>query len=258
MELSQLCLFSGVLVFGMMTALWLLSLALNNSSIVDIFWGTGFVIINLAAFYFSQHTTQQTFLTVLVTLWGLRLSIHIFFRNKGKAEDFRYALWRKENGTRWWWVSFFKVFVLQGVLLSIIAVPLLGVQSGASNQSLMVFDYMGIMVWCIGFFFEAVGDYQLSRFKSDPSNKGKIMTSGVWRLTRHPNYFGDAAQWWGFFLFAASSGYWWTVFSPLLMTLLLMRVSGVTLLEKTMKSRQGYEEYTRSTNAFFPWVPKNQ
>jgi steroid 5-alpha reductase family enzyme len=240
----------------MMTALWLLSLALKNASIVDIFWGTGFVIINLAAFLVSPHTTEQLLLTALVTLWGLRLSLHIFLRNKGKPEDFRYAQWRKENGSRWWWVSFFQVFILQGVLLLIIAMPLLAVQSAENRQSLPVFEWIGVIVWAIGFFFEAVGDFQLAAFKSDPSHTGKIMTVGLWRYTRHPNYFGDAVQWWGFFIFAAAAGYWWTFFSPLLMTLLLMRVSGVTLLEKTMKSRPGYEEYTRTTNAFFPWIPK--
>jgi steroid 5-alpha reductase family enzyme len=199
---------------------------------------------------------HQTLLTILVSLWGLRLSVHIFFRNKGKSEDFRYALWRNENGSNWWWISFFKVFLLQGILLLIISTPLLTVQSKNIVNPFLLFEYVGMIIWFIGFFFESIGDYQLARFKSNPANKGKIVSSGLWRYTRHPNYFGDTVQWWGFFIFALSSGYWWTVFSPLLMTILLLRVSGVTLLEEALTIRPGYEEYIRTTNAFFPWFPK--
>jgi steroid 5-alpha reductase family enzyme len=257
MESSQLYLFSGELIIAMMTALWVLSLVLKNSSIVDIFWGTGFVLINLAAYFYSQQSTQQSLLTIIVTLWGLRLSIHIFLRNHGKPEDFRYAQWRKEQGARWWWISFFKVFLLQGVMMLIIASPLLAVQTVANVSSFTVVNVIGIVVWALGFFFEAVGDYQLARFKSDPQHQGKLLTSGLWRYSRHPNYFGDTMQWWGFYILAAASGYWWTIFSPVIMTLLLLRVSGVTLLEKTMKTRPGYEEYIRTTNAFIPWIPRH-
>ena len=257
MELSQLYLFNGELVIAMMTALWVLSLILKNSSIVDIFWGTGFVIVNLSAYYFSQHSTLQKLLTIIVTLWGLRLSIHIFLRNHRKPEDFRYAQWRKEQGLRWRWISFFKVFLLQGILMWIIAAPLLAVQTFSNVSSLIVVNVVGIVIWGIGFFFEAVSDYQLVRFKSDSQHQGKLMTSGLWRYSRHPNYFGDTLQWWGFYLLAAASGYWWTIFSPVIMTLLLLRVSGVTLLEKAMKTRPGYEEYIRTTNAFIPWIPRH-
>jgi len=253
--LQSFFLSSGIII-GMMIILWLVSLALKNSSIVDIFWGTGFVIVNLVAFCLSQQTMRQVLLTVLVTLWGLRLSIHIFLRNKGKPEDFRYAQWRRENGPRWWWVSFFKVFALQGILLSVVAIPLLTVQAAANGNSLAPLDYLGGVVWTIGFLFEAVGDYQLAGFRSNPSNKGKIMTTGLWHYTRHPNYFGDTVQWWGFYILAAASGSWWTVLSPVIMTILLLRVSGVTLLDRTMKTRPGYEEYMRTTNAFLPWFPR--
>jgi steroid 5-alpha reductase family enzyme len=256
MDLLQALYLSGRIILGMMTVLWLLSLAVKNSGIVDIFWGAGFVIVNLAAFCVSEQTVRQTLLTVCVTLWGLRLSIHIFFRNRGKPEDFRYAQWREENGPRWWWVSLFTVFDLQGILLLMIAVPLIAVQTASGGQSLTPVDVVGIAVWAIGFLFEAVGDYQLTRFKANPMNKGKVLASGLWRYTRHPNYFGDAVQWWGFYLFASAAGSWWTVFSPLLMTFLLLRISGVPLLERTMKTRPGYEEYLRSTNAFVPWFPR--
>jgi steroid 5-alpha reductase family enzyme len=245
------------IIFGVMTVLWLLSLAVKNAGIVDIFWGAGFVIVTLAMFSLSEQTARQALLAALVTLWGLRLSVHIFFRNRGKAEDFRYARWRQEHGPRWWWVSFFTVFLLQGILLVMIAVPLVAVQTARDGQALTWFDAPGIAVWAAGFLFEALGDHQLTRFKADPANKGKVLTSGLWRYTRHPNYFGDAVQWWGFYLLAAAAGAWWAVFSPLLMTFLLVRVSGVPLLERTMKTRPGYEEYLRRTNAFVPWCPRH-
>jgi steroid 5-alpha reductase family enzyme len=257
MELFQLYLFSGELIIAMMTALWVLSLVLKNSSIMDIFWGTGFVLINLVAYLYSQQSTQQALVTIIVTSWGLRLSIHIFLRNHRKPEDFRYAQWRKEQGSQWWWISFFKVFLLQGILMWIIAAPLLAVQTVANVSSLIAVNVVGVAVWAIGYFFEAVSDYQLVRFKSDSQHQGKLLTSGLWHYSRHPNYFGDTMQWWGFYLLAAASGYWWTIFSPVIMTLLLLHVSGVTLLEKTMKTRPGYEEYTRTTNAFIPWIPRH-
>ena len=245
-------------ILALMIVLWLVSLALKNSSIVDIFWGPGFVVAAWMYYLLTPDgfSARKLLICALVTIWGLRLAIHIFLRNAGKPEDFRYQKWRQENGSSWWWRSFFKVFLLQGILLWIISIPLLAAQYSAQPARLTVFDFAGAVLWLIGFFFEAAGDAQLVRFKADPANKGKIMNSGVWRYTRHPNYFGDAAQWWGYFLIALAAGGWWTVFSPMLMTTLLLRVSGVALLEKTMAAKPGYEEYMRKTNAFVPWLPK--
>lgn len=245
---------------GLMVLLWLYSLKLKNSSIVDIFWGAGFVIVNWLYFALTPDgfLTRKLLIAILVTLWGLRLTTHIFTRNWGKPEDFRYQKWRQENGSRWWWWSFFQVFLLQGILLWIISVPLLAAQFSPRPASLTFFDYLGLVVWLIGFYFEAMGDYQLSQFLSKPENKGKTMDKGVWRYTRHPNYFGDSAQWWGYYLIAASAGGWWTIFSPIIMTTLLVRVSGVALLEKTMSTKPGYKEYMEKTNAFIPWFPRNR
>jgi len=142
------------------------------------------------------------------------------------------------------------------VLLWIISVPLLAAQYRALPDRLTPLDFLGLAVWLIGFYFESAGDYQLSRFKSRPENKGKVLDSGVWRYTRHPNYFGDSAQWWGYYLIAAAAGGWWTVYSPVLMTLFLLRVSGVALLEKSMETRPGYKEYIERTSAFIPWLPR--
>ncbi len=261
MDFISLYVSLGLVILVLMSLLWLLSLALKNSSIVDIFWGTGFVITAWAAFLLTPEGFIQRKLLIagLVTIWGLRLSLHILIRNWGKPEDFRYQAWRKEAGPAWWWRSFFKVFLLQGVLLWIISAPLLAAQLHPQPDHLIWLDYLAIPVWLIGFFFEAVGDWQLTRFKADPTNKGKVMNRGVWRYTRHPNYFGDATQWWAYYLIAAAAGGWWTIFSPAIMTFLLTRVSGAKLLEKSLKEEKpGYREYVESTSEFIPWFPRKK
>ena len=257
----QIYLTLGLVILGFMTLLWLVSLALKNSSIVDIFWGTGFVIVTWVVFVLTPDgfALRKWLLNALVTMWGVRLSLHILARNWGKPEDFRYQVWRKEAGAAWWWRSFFKVFFTQGVILWIVAAPLLAAQISAQPNQLTWLDYIAVLVWLIGFFFEAVGDWQLVRFKANPVNKGKVLRTGVWRYTRHPNYFGDAAQWWAYYLIALAAGGWWTIFSPIIMTTLLMRVSGVTLLEKSLKeTKPGYKEYVETTSEFIPWFPRHK
>jgi len=244
-----------------MTALWLLSLALKNAGIVDVFWGLGFVL--LAAVYFvaaDGFTGRKLLVLALVAVWGLRLSGYILWRSRGKGEDYRYAAWRERAGERFWWSSLFQVFLLQGLLMWVISMPLLAAQSADAPDHLTLVDLAGAGVWGIGFFFEAAGDWQLARFKADPANMGKVMRGGVWRYTRHPNYFGDATQWWGLYLIAAgaSDGYW-TLFSPVLMTVLLLRVSGVALLERAqVETKPQYREYIESTSAFVPWFPRRR
>jgi steroid 5-alpha reductase family enzyme len=250
-------LISGFSILCMMTLLWLISLALKNSSIVDIFWGPGFVLVAWLNYLLSPFISPAKMLmTILVSIWGLRLALHIGIRNWGKPEDFRYVMWREQNGARWWWFSFIKVFLLQGIIMWIVSTPIISIIVTDGIPPLSPLAILGAVVWLYGFFFEAVGDWQLARFMANPANKGKLMTSGVWKYTRHPNYFGDAAQWWGFYLIALSAGGWWSIFSPLLMTFLLLRVSGVALLEKTMRRKPGYEEYANKTSTFIPWVPK--
>ena len=251
----------GLVILGFMSLLWLIGLALKDSSIVDIFWGTGFVIVTWAAFLLTPDglEARKWLISILVTIWGLRLSLHILLRNWGKGEDFRYQVWRKEAGAAWWWRSFFKVNLLQGVIMWIVAAPLLAAQISAQPDRLIWLETLAIPVWMIGFFFEAVGDWQLTRFKKDPANKGKVLSSGVWRYTRHPNYFGDSTQWWAYYLIAVAAGGWWTIFSPIIMTTLLLRVSGAALLEKTLKDeRPGYKEYIETTSEFIPWFPKKK
>jgi steroid 5-alpha reductase family enzyme len=259
MTLLQLIGFGGAVIFVLVTLLWILSLILKDAGIADVFWGTGFVLSFWIFFLLGPDgcVPRKALLGVLVTVWGLRLSLHILRRNWGRGEDFRYRKWRLEAGRSWWWRSWLKVFLLQGSLLWIISLPLAAAQDCAGHPRLTMLDLLAIAVWCLGFFFETAGDWQLARFKSDPQNRGKVLRTGVWRYTRHPNYFGDAVQWWAFYMIAAASGAYWSVFSPLLMTYLLMRVSGVALLEKTLiEAKSGYSDYVQSTNAFVPWFPR--
>jgi steroid 5-alpha reductase family enzyme len=246
-------------IFASVTILWLVSLALRNSSIVDIYWGAGFVVANWVAFGLGEgYLPRKLLLATLVTLWGLRLTGYILWRNWGKEEDFRYRKWRDEAGSSWWWKSLFKVFLLQGALQAMVAAPLIVAHTHPGVPRLTFLDFAAAALWLIGFVFEVSGDWQLARFRADPSNRGKLLHTGVWRYTRHPNYFGDAAQWWGFYLIAAATGGGAaTIFSPILMTFLLVRISGVGLLEKTLRDKKpGYREYMETTSAFIPWFPK--
>lgn len=261
MAFLQIYALVALAVFVFMVVLWVISLILRDSSIVDPFWGAGFVIANWVSFALTPGGAlpRKVLISILVTIWGLRLSLYLLWRNWSKGEDFRYRKWREEAGPRWWWLSLFKVFLLQGLLMWVISAPLLAAQFGAAPTRLIALDLLAIPVWLVGFFFEAVGDLQLARFRADPSNQGKVLRTGVWRYTRHPNYFGDATQWWAFYLIAAAGGGYWTIFSPLLMTTLLLRVSGVTLLERSLAdTKPGYREYVETTSAFVPWFPRRR
>ncbi len=244
-------------IMSMMTILWLISVKIRNVSIVDLFWGFGFVVAGAVYFIGTEgFETRKILVMTLVTIWGLRLSIYLAWRNHGKGEDFRYRKFRKDFGEhRYWWYSFFSVFLFQGVLMWLISAPLLGAQYYAGNE-LGILDFIGVAIWIIGFVFEAGGDFQLARFKADPSNKGKVLSTGLWRYTRHPNYFGDVAIWFGYGLICLSAGSYWPVLGSVLMTALIIKVSGVALLEKTLNTtKPGYQEYVRKTSAFIPWFP---
>lgn len=243
---------------GVLTLLWLFSLAIKDSSIIDIYWGLGYVFI--VCFYawhigWDNMNTRNWVFLAIVALWGLRLTFYLGYRNIGKGEDYRYVEMRNEAGKNWWWVSYLRVFVLQGVLLWIISAVF--VPSLLNNGNWGWLEYLGLSLWGIGFFFEAVGDWQLMKFKGNPNNKGKVLNTGLWRYTRHPNYFGDACLWWGFFCFALSHPDGFTyIFSPLLMTFLLLKISGVAMLERSLtKTKPQYAEYIRKTSAFIPRPP---
>ena len=245
-----------VCVVGFSSLIWLLSLKLRDASIVDRVWGLIFLVLS-ASYTFTAGAldVRKVVVLCLVAIWSIRLSVHIHIRNRGHAEDYRYQAMRAEHGpAKFWWYSFFSVFLLQAILAFFISAPLLSVAHFSGPPTVTVFDVAGLLIWSIGFYFEAVGDWQLVRFKKNPSNKGKLLTTGLWSLTRHPNYFGDATLWWGFFLLAVSVP--WgalTFFGPLLMTFFIIKVSGVQLLEKNLvSSKPGYEAYIKDTPAFVP------
>ena len=256
MPLTQILMLNAVLVAGVMVVLWLLSLQLKDASIVDIFWGLGFVLIAWTTFSLSDGGLRAAVLALLTTLWGLRLAGYLAWRNIGKGEDPRYQEMRNYRGDQFWWISLFTVFFLQGAVMWLISLPIQVGQTVESQLSLL--NFLGVGVWGIGFLFESLGDYQLAKFKADPSNEGKVMDQGLWRYTRHPNYFGNAMIWWGLFLVACSVTTAWVVVSPLLMTFFLIKVSGVALLERSLKSRSpAYCEYVERTSSFIPWPPKS-
>ena len=248
----------ALVVFGYMTALFLLAWAVEDNSIVDIAWGPGFILVAwLSLLWGVGPLLRPVLVTGMVTVWGSRLSAHIYFRNRGQGEDFRYAEWRREWG-RWFRLrSFFQVFMLQGFFMLVIAweVVLINTRSGPGMTWL---DALGVTVWGVGFLFQAVGDAQLSGFKQDPSNRGEVLDTGLWRYTRHPNYFGEAVMWWGIFLMALNvPGGWMGVLSPVVITGLLLKVSGVPMLEEDMEERRpGYRDYVRRTSAFIPLPPR--
>jgi len=245
-------------VLVMMTLVWLASLLKRDASIVDVFWGLGFVVVGGVYLLAADERSPRGLLVLgLVSLWGARLSLHILGRNWGKGEDYRYREMRERSAGAFPVRSLFTVFWLQGLLLWAISAPLFQVQRRPQPASLGWLDVLGLALFAVGFVFEAGGDWQLRRFRRDPAHAGQVMDRGLWRYTRHPNYFGDAVVWWSFFCFAAATpGGAWTIFSPILMTLLLLRVSGVTLLEKRLQqTKPAYREYARRTNAFLPWFP---
>jgi len=238
------------------TFTWLLSIPMRNVSIVDSLWSLMFfaagVIYGLGA---DPRAPRLAFVLWMLVLWAFRLSFFITKRNVGKGEDHRYQAIRARNEPGFTWKSLYLVFWLQALLAWVISLPILG--AFASNRPLGILDWTGIALWLVGFVFEAGGDWQLSRFKADPANAGRVMDRGLWRYTRHPNYFGEFCIWWGFWLIAVSAGAWWTVIGPLLISFLLLKVSGVTLLEKDIGNRRPrYADYVLKTNAFFPGPPR--
>lgn len=261
----ELFLVNAGVVILLMTSFWLASLPLRNLAIIDVAWGLGFVLIGWSTFLYSSDGLRGAFtagpsrwlLPLLTTLWGLRLSLYLAARNLGQPEDKRYAAMRRRRGAAIWWKSLFLVFGLQGVVMWTVALPLqVGIlQSGPGCRALHL---LGVVVWSIGFCFETVGDWQLGRFKSCPDNAGRVLDRGLWRYTRHPNYFGDFCVWWGLWLISVAhlQGLW-TLISPLLMSLLLIRVSGVRLLESALvEEKAEYRDYMLRTSPFFPRPPK--
>lgn len=248
----------AVVLLGL-SGVWIISLFLRDASVVDTCWGLGFVLLAwLYPWLVGGAGGRARLVAVLVTVWGVRLARHIHRRGRGHGEDPRYAAMRARHGDAFWWRSLFLVFWLQGALLWFIALPILLAARDTTATRYMPTDGAGLLLFVVGLAFETVGDRQLRNFKADPANRGRVLDSGLWRYSRHPNYFGDALLWWGLYLLAvATPGGWLTLLSPTLMTVLLIRVSGVALLEEGLRSsKPGYANYMARTSAFVPWFPR--
>ena len=247
---------SIIFIFIYMSVFFIVAQKIKNNSIVDVAWGLGFVLISIITYIYNGVFNIINLLpNILVVIWGLRLAFHIFKRNFKKEEDFRYAKWRKDWGTFFLIRSYLQIFMLQGFFMFIISLPII-YNNSLNIKELSIINYFGIIVWIIGFLFEAVGDYQLKMFIKDVKNKNHIMTKGLWKYTRHPNYFGEATMWWGIFMLAVGSGSLLTIISPILITYLLVFVSGVPLLEKKYENNLEFIEYKKKTSIFIPWFVK--
>lgn len=242
----------------LMLLVWLASVMLRDASIVDVFWGLGFVVIAFLTFFLTgDSTSRKALLLALTSVWGLRLAAYLAWRKSGTPEDYRYRAMRESIGPRFWLVSLFVVFGLQGLIMNVVALPVVAGQMDRSPLS--GWAVLGVALWTLGLLFETIGDYQLARFKADPNNSGKVMDRGLWRFTRHPNYFGDFLVWWGIYFAALGESTWWTAIGPLVMSFLLIRVSGVALLERSLRrDKEGYADYIARTSSFFPWPPRSQ
>ncbi len=256
--MSKMLLMVGVVIFVFVNLVHLVALVKKDNGIMDGAWGLGFIFVTLFALGMGDGLdARRILLGSLVLVWGARLSLHIGIRNAGRAgEDFRYRNWRETWG-RWFYVrSYFQIYLLQGTVMFLVCAPiwLVNARRGGPLNGL---DALGAAVWLIGFGFEAIGDYQLLKFMRNPASKGRVMRTGVWRFTRHPNYFGEATLWWGCFLIALNvPGGGWALISPVLIDFLLLYVSGIPMLEAKYKDKPEYQDYQKTTSMFFPWFPK--
>ena len=256
MSLVQILIANALLLAFTFFLLWVVSVKIRDASIIDMFWGVGFALVAWVSLTCTPDpSTRSLVIAGMVTLWGLRLSAYLTWRNWGKPEDFRYAAMRERRGDRFAIVSLYLVFGLQAALMWIISLP---VQLGiATAGDWSVVPTAGVLTFAVGLLFESVGDYQLARFKVDPANTGRVMDRGLWRYTRHPNYFGDFLVWWGIYLASFEIWTWWTLVGPTVISFFLLRVSGVPMLEQSLSTRLiGYHEYLESTSSFFPMPPR--
>jgi len=272
---------SALVLLGCLFILWLISIKIKDASIIDIFWGMGFVILALVCFYIAPgKTAYQKLLMALPVIWGVRLSLYLARRNLGHGQDPRYSAMQRRaekqglSEAGWRKRAFFTIFLGQGILIMLVSAPIwigMAQSSFAGHNSLAVATTIGPLaiagtfVWFLGFSFEAIGDWQLKRFLKKnkaydgPYENKPVLSKGLWKYTRHPNYFGNALIWWGIFLVACQAPMGWvSVFGPIIMTYLLIKVSGKALLERKLKKRPAYQEYVERTSGFFPMPPKKK
>ncbi|MFM6970824.1 MAG: DUF1295 domain-containing protein [Sediminibacterium sp.] len=247
----------GFFIWCYVSAWFIISLMIKRNDVADIAWGLGFVAIVIFLFVTQTPILQSSIVYLLTVIWGIRLAIHIGLRSKGKPEDFRYKKWREDWGKNFALRSYLQVYLLQGFFMWIISVPII-VVSMAKNQAITPFLLFGSIIWLIGFAFESIGDYQLMLFIKQKQNKSDIMQTGLWKYTRHPNYFGEVLVWWGIFIivFPLQHGIW-AIISPITISYLLLYVSGIPMLEAKYKDNVAFQDYKKRTSAFFPMLPKS-
>jgi steroid 5-alpha reductase family enzyme len=254
--ITQLISTAALTIFAFMNVMFVLAQIKKDNSIVDIGWGIGFLLVTLRLSWQTGFTAVPHLIFLLmIAVWAIRLASYIYVRNRGTGEDYRYAAWRKKWGKNVVWRAYLQVFILQGVIMAIVLSPAYSMYSFAETE-LGIKHWVGMAMWLVGFYFESVGDAQMKRFKADPANKGVVMNTGLWRYTRHPNYFGEAVLWWGVGIFSITFDLWWlSLIGPAVITFFLLKVSGVAMLERKYDGNPKYAEYTRTTNAFLPWKP---
>lgn len=240
-----------------MTTFYLLAILAKRNDLADVAWGLGFIMVAVVSgLANSGSTPRQVVVLTLVLLWAVRLAMHIWARNRGQPEDFRYKKWREDWGDQYLWKAYLNVFLLQGLFMVINSLPIWLVNT-TDRGGFTLLNGVGVAVWLVGLLFEAVGDLQLTLFRRNPANKGQIITTGLWRYTRHPNYFGEALLWWGLWIVTIGSRLWLLgAIGPAFITLMLTRVSGIPMLEKRSATKPGWAAYAARTNAFVPWFPK--
>lgn len=248
---------AALVILGYMTFLFVLAAFTRNNSVADTGWGVGFIVVTLTTLVTAGEISAVKLLTAaLVTVWGMRLAVRIFLRNRGRGEDFRYRKMRQGWGRAWLLNSYFRVFIVQGVLMFLVAVPIVLINQAAA-PTLGAFTVVGALIWMAGFVIEATADFQLDRFIAGIENKGKVLQSGLWRYSRHPNYFGEVVQWWGIFAIALGVEYGWLgIIGPVTITFLILRVSGIPLLERSLSQNPEYIKYQRRTSSFVPLPPR--
>jgi len=259
MEFYLIVLLSALTLFAYMHIAFLVGILKKNNAVIDIFYGMGFVVVVWTSFILMGiFSIRQIIITTLITIWGIRLSTYVTIRNWGRPEDYRYQAMRKRFGNKIISKSYTKIYLFQGLIIFLVVFPALFVNA-STNPTITWLDFIGIFIWLLGFYFESIGDYQLYTFLKNPNNKGKVLDQGLWKYTQHPNYFGEVTMWWGIFIITFSIPYGFTtIFGPALITFMIIKVSGIRLLNKRYEGDSLYAEYKRRTSAFFPWFPKKR
>lgn len=252
-------LYSVIALYALLHIAFLVGTIKKNNGIMDIFYPWGFITVAWTSLILGgTFALRQIIITIIVTIWGLRLSTYVYIRNRGKPEDKRYANMRERFGDKVLLKSYGKIYMFQGLIIFLVGFPVLYINANP-NPALTWLDLIGILVWVFGFYFETAGDYQLYRFLNNPNRTKKVLDEGLWKYTQHPNYFGEVTQWWGVFIIALSVPYGFlTVFGPIIINYMIIKVSGVSLLNKNFEGNDAYADYQRRTSQFIPWFPKKK